>query len=132
MNIEEILPEISFKTARSSGAGGQHVNKTETKVSLYFNIYKSDYFSKKQKQILLKKLKNRVNSKGELILSSQRYRSQAKNKKDSIQKLEKLLKEALKRQKKRKKSLPSKKYHQKRLKEKKLQAEKKQRRKKDF
>ena len=64
MNKETILKELLFKAVRSSGAGGQHVNKVSSKVELYFNIAKSLSFSDQEKQLLLKNLSTRITQQG--------------------------------------------------------------------
>jgi len=76
-NIEN---ELVYSTARSSGPGGQNVNKVNTKVELRFNISSSIYLSETEKDLLLRKLKNRINKEGDLILASQSERSMILNK----------------------------------------------------
>ncbi len=125
----DFTPEFSFSTSRSSGPGGQHVNKTETRVELRFNVPDSELLSEEEKHRLLDKLANKINSEGELILSSQEHKSQMQNKEECIKKFYELLAEALKVRKKRKKTRPSKAAREKRLKEKKKRSEKKEQRK---
>ena len=72
--------EIYFNTARSSGKGGQHVNKTESKVELHFPVNASRLLNSEQKNKINEKLKNYINEQGELILYSQESRSQLQNK----------------------------------------------------
>ena len=91
MNHQQILKECYFKTSRSSGAGGQHVNKVETKVILHFNIKNSEALSQDEKEILLIKLKNRIDKSGVLKINSQKSRSQLTNKKAAEKKLLHLL-----------------------------------------
>ena len=83
-NQAAIIAECIFKTSRSSGKGGQHVNKTETKVQLEFEITASAVLSEDQKHILLEKLKDRLTTDGFLQISSQEFRSQLKNRKRCI------------------------------------------------
>jgi len=125
MDKSIILSEIKYKAVRASGAGGQHVNKVSTKVELTFDTHKSNAFSEGEKERIIRKLSNKITKEGLLIIQSQDSRSQLKNKKDAESKLFKLLAEALIVQKKRKKSLPSKKAQEKRLASKKINAEKK-------
>ncbi len=117
--------ELHFTFSRSSGPGGQNVNKVNTKVTLRFNIAESALLDKEQKVLLLDKLKNWINKDGDLIIISQTTRSQLKNREEAIQKFYDLLNLALKKKKKRKPTKPSKSSVEKRLKDKKIQSEKK-------
>ena len=100
-NLQNIISEISFKASRSGGKGGQNVNKVETKVELNFEINKSLYLTDNQKQILLEKLKNRIDKNGILKIVSQTERSQYLNKQKATDKLLKIISESLKKKKKR-------------------------------
>ncbi len=120
--------EFVFKTARSSGPGGQHVNKVSTKIELRFNIPHSELLTEKEKTILLQKLKNRINKEGELIIIAQEERSQLKNKETAVEKFIKILKEALRPVKQRKATMPTKSSKEKRLEDKRLISEKKKQR----
>ncbi len=79
-NIDALLNEVSWKAVRSSGAGGQHVNKTSSKVVLTFSIDNSPNLSYNEKQLLIKKLQSRLTTNYELILDCSETRSQHKNK----------------------------------------------------
>ena len=127
---EKFEREILFSASRSSGPGGQHVNKVSTKVELRFNISNSELLSEEEKAILLHKLKNKINKDGELIIISQEERSQIKNKEAAIKKFLKILKEALTPIKERKATKPTRASLEKRLEEKRLVSEKKSQRKK--
>ena len=125
MDDDKLIKELKFKAVRSSGAGGQHVNKTSSKVELHFEVENSEALGDEEKVRILKKLENRITSSGELILSSEATRSQHKNKEDVIERFLVLIKESLKKAKKRKKTKPSRAAKEKRLKAKKIKAEKK-------
>ena len=125
MDEEKIIQELSFKAVRSSGAGGQHVNKTSSKVELHFVVEESEALSEEEKIRIQNKLANKITGAGELVLQSEVSRSQHKNKEDVILRFLNLIKESLKRRKPRKKTKPSRAAREKRLKKKKIQAEKK-------
>jgi ribosome-associated protein len=122
--------EIKLQTTRSGGKGGQNVNKVETAVIAYFNIPASQLFSEEQKNRLLQKLANRINSEGELVVKSQIHRTQLENREEAITRVNKLVEEALKKKKLRLATKPSKKMKEKRLESKKRSSEIKQSRKK--
>jgi ribosome-associated protein len=121
--------EIDFNTTRSGGPGGQHANKVETSVELRFNVQHSDLLNKDEKQRLLKKLSNKINKKGELIITAESNRSQFQNKEEVLEKFYQLLERSLKKPKKRKKTKPPKAAKEKRIQEKKKHGEKKSQRK---
>lgn len=125
------LAEVSFKTSRSSGKGGQHVNKTESRVSLFFNIEESDLLTGEEKSILKERLMSRLTDGKIIQIDVEESRSQQRNKEIALKRLIKLLGDNSKPKKKRKISKPSKAAIKKRLKAKKVQSEKKQFRRKD-
>jgi len=96
--------EISFITSRSSGPGGQHVNKTSSKVTLIFDLQGSTSLTDHQKSLIRASLLRRINAKGELLLSCEEHRSQFRNKESVILKFSLLLAQALKPRKKRRKT----------------------------
>lgn len=104
MNVvkrSELATEFTFRTSRSSGAGGQHVNKTETKVELIFDVQGSKFLSAIQKNRIEEKVKSYMNDAGELKVSSSESRSQLTNKERAIKKFFALLERAFKREKTR-------------------------------
>jgi len=118
----KLKSELKFRTSRSSGPGGQSVNKLSTKVELLFDVWNSKVLSEEQKETLSEKLKNRINSDGILQLSSEETRSQLKNKEFVIERFFQLLNKALKPEKKRIPVKPSKASKEKRLKSKKIKS----------
>jgi len=130
MDRNQILKELKFKTTRSSGPGGQHVNKVSSKVTALFEITSSNAFTTEEKERLLKKLQSRISNDFVLALQCEESRSQHKNKEIVIKKMIEILKKALIVPKKRKPTKPSKASIQKRLDSKKKTAQKKSLRKK--
>lgn len=122
--------EFTFITARSGGPGGQHVNKTESKVELRFDIDKSAILRENEKRLLKTRLSNRISSEGVLKVTSQISRSQHKNKEDTITKFYELINEALLPEKERKPTKPPRSSKEKRLKDKRIDSLKKDRRRK--
>lgn len=129
MDIDALKSELSFKAVRSSGSGGQNVNKVATKVELYFNISESNVFTDEQKDKLIRVLKSRINKDGILILSSGESRSQFRNKTIVTNRFIELVRAALKEEKPRKKTKVPKAVKLKRLEQKKKASEKKANRK---
>lgn len=132
INAELLLPFVRFQTSRSGGAGGQHVNKVETKVMLLFDIAAATVFSEEEKARLRKRLSNRLQAEGLLQVTNQETRSQLRNKELALQKLVELVSNALKTEKPRKVTKPSKAAVQRRLDTKRQQALRKINRRKDW
>ncbi|MEI2274987.1 alternative ribosome rescue aminoacyl-tRNA hydrolase ArfB [Sphingobacterium sp. ML3W] len=104
MNITGLIGELTFKFSRSGGAGGQHVNKVSSKVTLQWNVEQSAIFSVEEKAVVAEKLSNRINKEGVLQLESDTDRSQVRNKEIAIGRFLNLLKDALVPSKPRKKT----------------------------
>ncbi|WP_040680179.1 alternative ribosome rescue aminoacyl-tRNA hydrolase ArfB [Niabella aurantiaca] len=102
MNQEmDVSKELLFQTTRSSGKGGQNVNKVETAVIALFRIPDSALLSDAQKSILMVKLANRIQSGGSLQVRSQEYRTQLENKAAAVRKINILISAALQKKKAR-------------------------------
>ena len=129
LDEELLLTELSFKAIKSSGAGGQHVNKTASKVELTFNVEASTVLNEEQKELLLKNLQTRLSNQNALILQCGESRSQHKNKALVIERFLEIIKQGLIVPKKRKKTAVPKAVKQKRLQNKKQLSEKKSNRK---
>jgi ribosome-associated protein len=133
MDKDKIISELSFKAVRSSGAGGQNVNKVSSKVVLIFDIINSQSLSAEEKERSQKKLKSKLTLDGILILNCDEDRSQLKNKEIVIKRFLELIEKSLVIPKERKATKIPKSVIEKRLKDKSSNSEIKQNRKKpDF
>ena len=121
----DFLPELQFQTSRSSGPGGQNVNKVESRVELRFRIADSQLLSDEQKQTLLEKLASRLTQEGELLVTAQEDRSQLRNRETALLKFHQLLTKTLHRPKTRRPTKPGKGAVRKRLESKKKHGDKK-------
>ena len=130
MNTHELIKELKFKAVRSSGAGGQHVNKVSSKIELTFDLENSKELSENQKEILFKKLATRLTKENVLILFSDETRSQHRNKELAIKRFLEIITQGLKRPKIRRATKPSRSSIRKKVENKKRQASKKLLRKK--
>jgi ribosome-associated protein len=120
--------EFVFSASRSSGPGGQHVNKVSTRMELRFDVAASNLLSEEEKQLVFEKLASRITTAGELIIVSQSERSQLQNKDKVVEKFYALLIRALTPVKKRTRTRPTRSSVEERLDDKRKVAEKKDRR----
>ncbi|HEX8575569.1 MAG TPA: alternative ribosome rescue aminoacyl-tRNA hydrolase ArfB [Flavobacterium sp.] len=130
METEKIISELHFKAVRSSGAGGQNVNKVSSKMVLSFDVLNSKALSDEEKELLLQKLASRLTSENNLILHCDEDRSQLRNKDIVIKRFLNIIKNALAVPKIRKATKVPKSVIKKRLKDKKNISEIKQNRRK--
>jgi len=110
--------EFKFLTSRSSGPGGQNVNKVSSKVELHFNFQSSPGLSDREKELISFKLGSRINSEGDLIVRSQSERSQLRNRNKAVERMLILISDALTEKPDRKPTVPTKKSRTDRLDEK--------------
>ncbi len=104
---KDLSKEFEFITSRSSGPGGQNVNKVNSKVELRFSVFDSSILSQEEKETIFKKLYHHINSQGILSVTAQTERSQVLNKEIAIQKFYQWIELALKPVKPRKKTRPT-------------------------
>lgn len=107
MSTLDLSSELSYKAVRGGGPGGQHVNKTSTKVEVRWDLWASPSFTEEEKMRLSAKLSSRLTQAGELILTDHSSRSQAINRELVTARLYQVLEDALKVQKPRRKTRPS-------------------------
>ena len=120
--------ELVFKFSRSGGPGGQNVNKVNTRVTLFFDVANCGSFSDVQRQRILKRLATRADKNGVIRVVSQRYRTQKGNRRVAVERLQELLRGALKKKAVRKKTRVPKAVKRRRLEEKKRRSLLKQQR----
>lgn len=127
VNAQISIPrsELRFTFVRSSGPGGQNVNKVASKAVLRWSVAKSNALNDETRARLSAKLARRMNDRGELIITSQRYRDQGKNVEDCLDKFRALVASAVARPRARKKTRPSKSARESRLREKRVHSDKK-------
>lgn len=128
INHHQILTECRLRTSRSSGSGGQHVNKVETRVELLWNPSKSQSLTDFQREKLIRALATKLNDDGDLIVSCQESRSQSMNRKRAEEKLISLIEKAMRPVKRRIPTKKSRGQNEARLKSKARRSETKSRR----
>ncbi|MCK9996759.1 MAG: aminoacyl-tRNA hydrolase [Candidatus Krumholzibacteria bacterium] len=130
--VEIPLSELVYTASRSSGPGGQHVNTSDTRIQLRWNVKESVALDDAEQALVLKVLASRLTEAGDLILASDSHRSQRRNREDVTQRLATMVREALIPPKPRKKTKPSRASREKRLDEKRKKARTKKDRGKKF
>lgn len=117
-NVSVPLAEIEISAIRSQGAGGQNVNKVSTAIHIRFDVRASSALSDNDKARVLRLRDQRISKEGVIVIKSQRFRSQDKNRSDALEKLAEMLRKALVEKKPRKATRPSERSREKRLDEK--------------
>ena len=125
-----LIRELKFRTSRSSGPGGQHVNKTESRVELLWSPQESDCLSETQKMMVAGRLGNRITDEGILILASEKYRSQHRNRAELTERFLDLILASLVPVKKRRPTRPTRSSVEKRIRSKKIRGDIKRTRRK--
>lgn len=120
--------EIELSYARSGGPGGQHVNKTASKVLLRWNARGSPALGDVDRALLEKRLASKLTKDGDLLVSSERYRDQSRNVDDAVERFTLTVRRAIRRPTPRKKTRPSRASRERRLQEKRHRSEQKRRR----
>ncbi|HZD10722.1 MAG TPA: alternative ribosome rescue aminoacyl-tRNA hydrolase ArfB [Candidatus Binatia bacterium] len=124
--------ELTFSFSPSGGPGGQHANRSATRVTLFFDVAHSPSLDEAQRERLLKRLRSRLDQDGMLQLSTQDTRSQHRNREIVVQRFAELLYEALKPRKRRRKTKPSAAANERRLRDKKQRGQRKKERGRDW
>lgn len=130
--MKDFSKELTYKTSRSSGAGGQNVNKVETAVTVTWKVSDSEFFNDRQKDLISEKLKNRINLEGFLFLTVSESRTQLQNKKIATEKILELVDKSLIIPKFRAKTKPTRSSVERRIEQKKQHSSKKENRRFKF
>ncbi|MFK7872886.1 MAG: alternative ribosome rescue aminoacyl-tRNA hydrolase ArfB [Oligoflexales bacterium] len=124
-----LMSECVIQYSRSSGAGGQNVNKVNTKATLRWSIESTQILDEKSKERFILLWKSRMNKEGEVIIDSEKFRTQHRNREEAIKKLKMMILEAFRTPKERRATKPTRSSKEKRLGNKKKNSERKSRRK---
>jgi len=127
-----LICEVRYRTSKSSGPGGQHVNKTESRVELIWKPGDSQCLDDSQKESLKQFLGRRLTGQGELLLASEKYRSQRRNKEDVTERFLDLISQGIIPPKKRTPTRPTRSSRERRIKKKKIRGEIKRNRRDRF
>jgi ribosome-associated protein len=127
-NVSIPMAELRFRFARSSGPGGQHVNRSATQVELLFDVANSPSLDETQRRRVLRKLKPRIDKEGVLHLVSQETRSQLRNREEVVERFQELMREALHVPKRRRPTRPTRASEERRIEEKRRRSETKRHR----
>lgn len=119
------MSEIDFRTSRSGGPGGQHVNTSSTRVELVWDVAASPSISEEQRARIQRKLAKRISAAGTLSISSSATRSQHRNREDAVSRFAELLRDALRVEKPRRKTRPPRRAKEARMREKRMRSERK-------
>ena len=127
--IQIPLTDVRFTFSRSSGPGGQNVNKVSSKVTLHWNVKSSPQLPADVRERFESKYAHRINSDGDIVLHSQRYRDQLRNREDCLEKLRQLILSVRTAPKRRRATRPTRASRERRLREKHRKGDKKRMRK---
>jgi ribosome-associated protein len=122
-NLTIPADEVRFRFSRSGGPGGQHVNKTSTKAELLFNVMESPSLSERQRQRILKRLAARITEDGILRVEVRETRSQSQNRAIALERFRRMIAEALRPQRRRIPTKPTRQSKEKRIEKKKQRGE---------
>ena len=128
-NLAIPLQELDFTFSRSSGPGGQNVNKVNTKVTLHWSVESSPNLPEGVRERFLAQFRRRINRQGQLVITSQRFRDQGRNVADCMEKLREMVMSVRFAPKPRKASRPTRASKERRLRSKRANSEKKRGRK---
>ncbi|MBI85813.1 MAG: aminoacyl-tRNA hydrolase [Planctomycetaceae bacterium] len=117
------LEEFEFRYDRSSGPGGQNVNKVNSKVTLRWSVVNSTSLPEEVRARLLQKFGGRITKNGEIVVASQRYRDQPRNQEDCLEKVRKMLEQVATAPKRRKPTKPTRGSRERRLKDKRVRSD---------